>query len=341
MEERIFTITLPEGPWYPPNVYLLEGEPLTLFDTGPKVPRALEALEVALHERGYRLADIQQVVISHAHQDHCGLAGTIRSRGRATILCSAKAADMVESLPESWHRRAEGLSRLRREYGMPPALLDRLFDDFVASTRYADRVAVDRRLYDGDTVFAGDAEWQVMETPGHFADHICLYQPDAKILLSGDHLAEAPSVPELDPRDENGERSRSLVRYVASLVQIAALEVTSVLPGHGQLLTSHRAVIADRIAFYERQREWVYRLLRQAGALTAFELTDRMFPGQTDDQYFHHLFDGVVGILDLLENQRSIETQVRNGIIHYKANRDRSCGLRPLVEMGPQRRTAV
>jgi len=224
---------------------------------------------------------------------------------------------------------------------MPPALTDRLFDDFVASTQYGDRVAVDRRLYEGDTVFAGDAEWQVMETPGHFVDHISLYQPDAKILLSGDHLAEAPSVPELDPRDENGERSRSLVRYVASLAQIATLEVKSVLPGHGHLLTNHRAVITDRLAFYERQRERVYRLLRQAGALTAFEITERMFPGQTDNQYFHHLFDGVVGSLDLLEDQRSITTQVRNGIIYYEANQDGSDGLRPLIEMGPQHRTAV
>ena len=30
--------------------------------------------------------------------------------------------------------------------------------------------------------------WQVIETPGHAPSHVCLYQPERRLLISGDHL---------------------------------------------------------------------------------------------------------------------------------------------------------
>lgn len=55
------------------NVFLVEGETLTLIDTGTNTEEARSALESQLGALGYALEDIETVVITHHHADHCGL----------------------------------------------------------------------------------------------------------------------------------------------------------------------------------------------------------------------------------------------------------------------------
>ena len=68
------------------NLWLLEGDPLTLVDAGPANSAALTALEKGLAEHGFALADIEQVLLTHHHLDHAGLArddqGALGSNGR-------------------------------------------------------------------------------------------------------------------------------------------------------------------------------------------------------------------------------------------------------------------
>jgi len=76
----VIRIELPLAPLRGPktvNVYLLPGPPLTLVDTGPRTERAWEALEAGLAAHGYRIAGLDQLILTHAHADHYGLAARI------------------------------------------------------------------------------------------------------------------------------------------------------------------------------------------------------------------------------------------------------------------------
>ena len=64
------------------NVYLIKEDPLTLVDTGPKTTEAVAALREGLQRNGVKLSDIQRIVLTHAHEDHCGLAKTIRDEAK-------------------------------------------------------------------------------------------------------------------------------------------------------------------------------------------------------------------------------------------------------------------
>ncbi|NJM52363.1 MAG: MBL fold metallo-hydrolase, partial [Blastocatellia bacterium] len=64
------------------NVYVIDDEPLTLIDTGPKTPEAAQALRDGLSRNGIKLSDIQRIILTHAHEDHCGLAKTIRDEAK-------------------------------------------------------------------------------------------------------------------------------------------------------------------------------------------------------------------------------------------------------------------
>src|SRR5688500_16763293 len=67
------------------NLWLLEGEPLTLVDAGPSNDDALASLEEQLAERGLTVDNIELVLVTHHHLDHSGLAATIKQRAGARI----------------------------------------------------------------------------------------------------------------------------------------------------------------------------------------------------------------------------------------------------------------
>ena len=83
------------------NVWLLEGEPLTLVDAGPHNDEALDALEQELAGHGHALADIELVLLTHHHLDHSGLAATIKARSGAQIVAHRGDRPLGRPLPPS------------------------------------------------------------------------------------------------------------------------------------------------------------------------------------------------------------------------------------------------
>src|SRR5215510_10717019 len=101
---RIVPISLPT-PFYigPVNVYLIAEDPLTIIDTGPKTKETIEALRAGLRKAGFRVSDLRRIVLTHAHEDHCGLARSLRDE--------AKDAEVFVHSWETGHRA----SRLEHE----------------------------------------------------------------------------------------------------------------------------------------------------------------------------------------------------------------------------------
>ena len=67
------------------NMYVIAGDPLTLVDTGIGTPEAMTALEQGLAALGFAVEDVRQVVLTHKHADHIGLARDILDRSGATV----------------------------------------------------------------------------------------------------------------------------------------------------------------------------------------------------------------------------------------------------------------
>lgn len=123
----------------------------------------------------------------------------------------------------------------------------------------------------GMWVDAGDSRVQIIATPGHTADHACLWDPDRRALFSGDLLVGGGSVMIA------GSSGGSLRQYLASLARVRALNPARVYPGHGRVIDDPIALIDHYVAHrLEREAQVIAALDR--GASTIGDLVRAIYP---------------------------------------------------------------
>jgi glyoxylase-like metal-dependent hydrolase (beta-lactamase superfamily II) len=313
----LHTLSLPTPfPVGPVNVYLAEGEPLTLIDTGPHHAPTREALASALAETGRRIEEIERIIITHAHADHYGLAAELAQKSGAEIVTHVDSP--LRSNDGSGLRQMAFYGQMMRWSGVPVKRILKLAGIGRGMSHYAKRIRPDRSLTDGDSLRLGEEDWRVLHTPGHTGDLICLYQSRRQLLISSDHLLQdVSSNPTVEPPPPGEtERPRRLVEYMAQLRRVAQLEVALALPGHGPPITDHRALIQERLAFHEKRARRILEILEEE-PLTIHEIVEVLFPNLDLVNYFLALSE-VIGHLQWLEVKGWISHTERFGVARWQ-----------------------
>jgi len=109
---------------------------------------------------------------------------------------------------------------------------------------YADGPGVDELLRDGQFVRAGDELFEVLHTPGHSSDSICLYAPAAKTLFSGDTTVRIRSPGDVYTQD-----------YLEGLVRLSGRKIVRIYSGHDEPVTTlARETILETVANVRNSR---------------------------------------------------------------------------------------
>jgi glyoxylase-like metal-dependent hydrolase (beta-lactamase superfamily II) len=293
------------------NVWLLEGEPLTLVDTGPSNGRAAEALDGELARHGYAVEDIELVLVTHHHLDHSGMAGAIRARAGAKVAAHRTAA----AWGKDYHRRVAAerrfTERLLGAHGVPAEriLATAPFFDYISHDS-AD-FETDVVLSDGDTIVAGGRTLRVVHRPGHSTSDTLFVDEDSDEAIVGDHLlAEITTGAEIMPTDLPGtERRRSLLEYLSNLRKTEAMRLSTCYPGHGPTIDDHRALIQERLEFHADRLARIERLVAD-GCTTAFEIARLLWSEQVAETQPVLVVWEVIGHLDILVNRGTVRERV-------------------------------
>jgi glyoxylase-like metal-dependent hydrolase (beta-lactamase superfamily II) len=322
---HLHAIELPTPfPVGPVTVYLAEasagapGESLTLIDTGPLTAETQVALESGLHRLGYSLADLDRIVITHAHADHFGLAADLVAASKAQVLTHPWNVSALGDYAADRDRRIAFYAALLRQAAVPAGTVQAVGQATRGINRFARPVAVDDTLDEGDTLRLAGRTWQVIHTPGHAAGLICLYEPASRTLLSSDHLlADISSNPVVEPPPPGQtEHLRSLALYQESLQRVATLAVAQALPSHGPIIHDVAGLVRQRLAFHQRRVARVLDALR-GGARTTWDVTYTLFPDRSPLDTFLAISE-VIGQLDLLEMEGRILGERIDGLILWK-----------------------
>lgn len=229
------------------NSYLV-GDPATGYiaiDPGPADVAHLEAL--------WRAAggDIRLIVCTHSHPDHSPGAAPLQ----ALCVQAGRARPPVLGLPSAPTARANSAFTPDR------------------SLQNGELLALTGRGLDGEITHT----LEVVHTPGHAANHVCLLLREDGLLFSGDHILNG-STTVIDPPDGH------MADYIDSLDRLDALcaahGVEFILPAHGYVLGFARQAIAQLKA---------HRLAREAKVLAAM----RALPRGSVEEWVAHAYADV------------------------------------------------
>lgn len=174
------------------NIYVITGDYLTIVDAGNDYTAFVELFELS-----FEPTDIQKVVLTHGHRDHAmgvfellrSYPSLIESGGFELILHEAAPLELKEVV---------------QQFGFP-----------VTEVR------------GGETLELGGFEWEVIHTPGHTIDGICLYHAPTRTVFTGDMVLPHAMA---EPDEFAGGR---LDHYLFGLKALLKKDIENLLPGHG------------------------------------------------------------------------------------------------------------
>jgi glyoxylase-like metal-dependent hydrolase (beta-lactamase superfamily II) len=187
------------------NVYVVGGKGFSIVDPGNDYLAFID-----LFRRGYKPTDVNQVFLTHGHRDHAmGVFELLRSYpailgngGFELILHEASPRELKDMARKSGCRVTE--------------------------------------VRGGETLEISGLDWEVIHTPGHTIDGICLYHPPSKTVFSGDTVLPHAMA---EPDEDAGGR---MDHYLFGIRALLGKDIQNVLPGHGlPVVSSGRKVIEE------------------------------------------------------------------------------------------------
>jgi glyoxylase-like metal-dependent hydrolase (beta-lactamase superfamily II) len=204
------------------TAYLIDG---LMVDTGcahtaHELTRALEGQQIST------------ILNTHSHEDHVGANAEIKE-GRAELEIRAHTA----ALPVLEHPQSQDLQLYRRLFwGLP-------------------RPSTAREIGDGEHLRTIDYRFEVMHTPGHSPDHLCLYERDQGWLFSGDLYVGGA---------ERALRSSyDIWGIIASLKEVAHLPLRMLFPGGARVRENPNAALREKVEYLEACGQQVLELHRR------------------------------------------------------------------------------
>ncbi|CAN5420346.1 MBL fold metallo-hydrolase [soil metagenome] len=300
------------------NVYLIKEEPLTLIDVGPKTTEAAEVLREKLRRNGVEFSDIRRIILTHAHEDHCGLAKQVRDE--------AKNAEILVHGWETGHlfgRLAREENRkLMHRAGVPDAVFQEM------QVIYSEISLLTDALSDGEFSELRDAmelefssgTLKVLHTPGHTPGSCSFVREANRTIIVGDcvlkRITPNPIVspdPIAAPR-----RFKSLGEYLVSLAKIRSYAPTLIYGGHGEPITDFEEIFNRYVRAIDERQKNIIALLPKSGA-TAFDTAQKLFPNAIEKDVHRFLaISESIAHLDYAETEGKIAVEIKENIEVYR-----------------------
>jgi glyoxylase-like metal-dependent hydrolase (beta-lactamase superfamily II) len=236
-------------------------------------PGSLAQLERAMDQVGLGLDQVQLLVCTHAHSDHWGQAAPIRDRAGCEFWMHKRPAPPTDA--NGGDARSSAVARrieVARQSGVPEAAIEA----FVQRVKdmpsgVAREIDPDRELIPGVEIKTDLGIWSVHETPGHTPSHICLFQAERRLLISGDHVLGRISL-----FFDYGYTPDPVSEFLNSLDLVDVLDARLALSGHGKpFVDVHSHIEGNRKLVRERTEATLAALVD--GPRTALEIAPEIY----------------------------------------------------------------
>lgn len=295
------------------NVFITKGETLTVVDAGFKSEQGKAQIEAALREWNYTLSDVEQVVLTHHHPDHCGLVDIFPNAqivGHAYCNHFLQPTDAFIAYYEQYH------IQLLEQHGIFGA--EQLLRDFLTTDMpHFGQKPVTKTLHHLDDV-PGMPGFVAHYTPGHCQSHFMFVNEQSGISFGGDLILDtiSPNPFVEPPLDLSFRRDSSMLLYHESLRHVANLHIDTLYTGHGAPIQHVATRIGEiRAQQYARAMK-VLSFFEQGKRYRAPHITKLLFGPVFQKQPALTLSE-TLGQLDFLVHERKISMNDEQQIYYY------------------------
>lgn len=272
--DRVWSVPVPvpDNPIRYTLSYLMLGDGgAVVVDPGWNQDATWDALTAGLHVAGVDPSEITGVVITHSHPDHHGLSRRLSDLSGAWIGMHTAETTMLEV------RGAEDGRVTDRDWlvrqGAPTSDIAEMIPSAAAITSYSTMARPTLPLADDEVLPLPGRRIRAILTPGHTPGHLCLYDEDEKLLLTGDHV-----LPRISPNVglQPFTAEPPLGPYLNSLERIRRFADAEVLPAHEWRFRGLAARL-DQLAEHHAERcDEITSVISSRGSMTMWELTERL-----------------------------------------------------------------
>jgi glyoxylase-like metal-dependent hydrolase (beta-lactamase superfamily II) len=289
------------------------GSGVVLVDTGMHEPGSLAQLERAMDQVNLRLEHVRLVICTHAHSDHWGQAAPICDRAGCELWMHPNHSHATRTAGDPVAALAQRLE-IGRQSGVPEAALERYAERFKHQipSGIARVIEPDRSLVDGVEIETDLGTWRTYETPGHAPSHACLFQPERRLLISGDHVLGRISL-----YYDYGWTPDPVGEFLDSLDVVDVLDARLGLSGHGRPFVDVHGHIEGSRELVQERLESVLRAL-DAGPRTAVEIAPAVHGDQVTEQNAQWLLSETLCYLQHLSQAGRVTHERDDGATRWR-----------------------
>ena len=249
------------------NLWMLEEQDgWTLVDTG-MATEDTKALWEEIFSTHLNSKPVKQVIVTHMHFDHLGLAGWLVEKWGATLcmsrteyLSSRVIINEIKSDPP------EATVAFFRAAGVEESILDEFKVRFNNRSDFVSPLPSHyKRLTDNQVLQIGSLQWTVIIVEGHSPEHICLHCKSLNIMIAGDQILPriSPNI-SVRPDEPRANPLQNFLRSCESLKNRLDKDVL-ILPSHGDpfygahlrlqdMINEHKKGLQDLLEFCSQPR---------------------------------------------------------------------------------------
>lgn len=325
MHEEVFPnfyrieVPLPNNPLRSVNCYVIKTPDRNLvIDTGMDRPECKKTLEAAFKDLDVDLTRTD-FFITHLHSDHMGLLSHFAADD-ATAYFNEPESSMMEEAKKNGGFE-ENIINFGRTSGFSETELQESLLKH-PGIKYQAPVEIEfTTMHEGDRLTIGDYAFECIHTPGHSPGHLCLYDAEKKLMVSGDHVLD-----EISPNISSwsGEEN-PLLDFLDSLEKVRGFDVELALPGHRRLIKDFHGRIGQLEHHHKLRLDEALAIVDGVG-MTPYDIAGRM---SWDIKYDRWEDVGVMqkwfaageatAHLAYLQEQNYVQSAKENGVLRFWA----------------------
>ncbi|KJR99859.1 MAG: hypothetical protein VR68_08145 [Peptococcaceae bacterium BRH_c4a] len=295
------------------NCYAIKGQDgWSIVDAGLNYGPSRKVWSEFMDRQGFGAGDITGIFVTHYHPDHYGAAGWLQRLSGSPVYMSPVDAALTEKIWKNSFQNIEIFSRMYLENGVPAGLISEMLDNIVDMRQRVTPHPDITTLSGEEEVRLGDRYFQVVGTPGHTDGHVCFYNKENGILLSGDHL-----LPDISSNISLWPHSHPnpLDNFLTSLAENHRLKVSLALPAHGECFTNVEQRLAE-LKEHHRERLNMMKRIASRGA-TAYRVCLEVFGNGLSSHEMRFALTETMAHLAYLEKRGELRVSWENTVYEY------------------------